>query len=308
MKLVALFLTQALLTASETASAEQAKATANRLFQQGEASFAHRDFKAAAVAFEQAARLAPHPAVWLNAAEAWVRAQNLIAAGADCDAALAMPNLTRELRTEASRRLAWIEARLGRLELEGQTEIAVVIDRSPSVVTPASIRLAPGTHKLKFADPKNQRAREIHVDLEAGKVTKLELQSLGDAAAEDAAAAGEASSSEGAEPGPQASEDGALPRATSSGFEQPLFPLPDLGSGPPIAADVAFAASGVALIVGSVFGALTLSAKSTYDDGPTQERADHFFAMRLTTNIAFAFAAIAAATGALLWALDDSPE
>jgi hypothetical protein len=64
---------------------------------------------------------------------------------------------------------------------------------------------------------------------------------------------------------------------------------------------VAFIASGAALVAASVFGGLTLSAKSAYDGAPSQDRADLFYARRLTTNLLFVLAAVAAATGAVLW-------
>jgi tetratricopeptide repeat protein len=321
-------LTAVLAAGSANADSSVTRASAGRWFRQGETAFARRDFGAAALAFEKAARLAPHPAAWLNAAEAWARAGNLVLAGTDCDEVLAMQNVPSRPREEAARRLAWIESRLSRLDLRSASPLAVAIDKAPPVDLPQTIRVVPGKHQLTVIEPVDHRTTEIDVVLLAGQVIVLDLP-LREGAQANGVAPGLEGASRSAEKENENHEnhennetpavDAAAahrdvelslppPTAESHSFDQPLLPLPEARSGPPLSATLAFAASGVAIAVASVFGGLTLSAKSAYDEAPSQERADRFFARRLTTNVALVSAAVAAGTGALLWVIDDSSE
>src|SRR4051794_10118832 len=81
---------------------DEARRLAADSFRQGQTAFERREFAAAAAAFEQAGRLAPHPSAWLNAAEAWERADEPLRAADDCDAALAAPGLEQAHREEAA--------------------------------------------------------------------------------------------------------------------------------------------------------------------------------------------------------------
>jgi hypothetical protein len=71
---------------------------------------------------------------------------------------------------------------------------------------------------------------------------------------------------------------------------------------PPVPSWIAFGVAGTAILVAGSFGAITLGAKSTFDDNPTQANADAFYRDRLTANIALAIGAAAAGAGLLYWA------
>lgn len=89
---------------------EGRRALASRSFRQGEAHFGRREFREAAIAFERAARLAPHPSPWLNAAEAWARAGDLVRARAACEKVLSI-RAAPAFEEVARRRLEHIESR-----------------------------------------------------------------------------------------------------------------------------------------------------------------------------------------------------
>src|SRR5262245_40697639 len=101
---------------------------AAKSFHEGETAFAKRQFSTAALAFERAARLAPHPSTWLNAAEAWERGREFVRAAEDCDRALELDNFAERFFDEARKRLERLEPKIGTLEVRGGSEMRVKID------------------------------------------------------------------------------------------------------------------------------------------------------------------------------------
>src|SRR5262245_46232309 len=99
--------TFAMLVIASTSRADTddaARERASRSFSEAKTAFALRNFTAAATAFEEAARLTPHPVTWLDAADAWERAGQPTRAAEDCDRALAILN-DPNLGADANRRL-----------------------------------------------------------------------------------------------------------------------------------------------------------------------------------------------------------
>ena len=123
--------------------------------------------------------------------------------------------------------------------------------------------------------------RDLWVDLKRGQSREITL----DPRTIDGAEAAAATTDMTPPIAPPEPIEPARPAASSHGLELPL------GSW------ISFGAAGAAGVVAATFGALTISAKSAYEDAPTRARADTFFVRRRTTNIALATAAVSAGPG-----------
>ena len=253
----------AVLAASATAKAEPtSRADASASFREAQAAFARRDFAAAAAAFEQAARAAPHPATWLNAAEAWEKREDWARAAEDCDRALEVPGADEDLRREAGTRLRAALERVATLEVRGAGGYGARVDRGSVQPLPLRRRLTPGSHEV------------VLVDLASGR-EELRTVSIG---------AGQSKTIDAPTP--------ATPSAAA-----PTKPA----SGPPTAAWLALGLGGAAAVTTGVLGFVTLSDKRAFEDHPTQDGLDGFHRDRLLTNVALGVAVVALGTGIALW-------
>jgi len=253
---------------------------ADESFRQAQAAFTRGDYAAAAAAFEQAARVAPHPSAWLNAAEAWELAGQPVRAAEDCDEVLSMTDLEERYSAEAKRRLARLEPKLARLEIRGASPATSRIDGGAELALPARRRLVPGRHVLTIVDGPASAPRRIDVDLAPGESRSV-----------DAAGA----------PPPDQPRAVARPLASPAAPPPPPPPRSD-PSGPaiPVGSWIAFGVAGVSAGIAGVFGAMTVSAYNDFNDAPSQESNDDFHRDKLVTNVCVGVAATAAAVGVIV--------
>lgn len=259
-------------------SNDDARARASQSFREAKAAFARRDYGAAAAAFEQAAKLAPHPAPWLNAAEAWEKRGDLVRAAEDCDRALGVPNGDESLRKEAEGRLAQVLTHIGTLEIIGARSFSVRVDQDEAATAPFLKRVTPGAHRLLVTDLTTNQERAIDVQASAGEVAKVDLGS------------------------PSAPVATANEPAPSS-----QMPRPVASNGPPVASWILFGVGGAFAVATGVAGGMTLGAQSDFNAAPSQEALDRFKTDRLLTNVFLGAAVVSAGVGATIWLLGPSP-
>ncbi|WP_394848947.1 hypothetical protein LZC95_16025 [Pendulispora brunnea] len=248
-------------TAHERASAS---------FQQARAAFARREFTAAAAAFEQAAEYEPHPVAWLNAAEAWARADDPVRATTDCDRVLADRNAAATYRDEAKTRLETLGQRVATVDVRGNPTSLASLDGGPTFLLPARKRMAAGSHVITVTDAGSPRRFPITVGL--GETLLVDATS--------------------APPPPP-----------------PLVSIPKEPASakhPPTATWIAFGVSGAALASATVFGFRTMGARDDFNDSPTNGTRDAFYGERLATNVSLGVALVAAGVGLTLWLLAPS--
>jgi tetratricopeptide (TPR) repeat protein len=251
-------------------------------FEAGEAAFARRDFETAALAFEEAARLSPHPSAWLNAAEAWEREGRYARAAEDCSHALELSEDEPQIHREARARLDRLETKTSRLDLKGPDTIEVAIDGGERHRPPVVRWVDPGRHFLLVRAPGTDERRKDMM-LEPGEQREIDLEQE---------IRGEERPAERPPPITSVVEHERGPR---KGQE---------GGGPPAASWVCFAVGGAAIVAAVIFGGLTLGAQNDYEAAPTQERADSFFGRRLATNLSWGLALVGAGAGIAFWVLD----
>jgi len=242
-----------------------ARARASESFREAKAAFARGDFAAAAAAFEQAARLAPHPATWLNAAEAWERRGDLVHAAEDCDRARDVSGEDESYRREVDARLARVLAAVGTLEAAGPRALSIRVDGGDAQQLPARRRLAPGVHRVVTVDVATGRERAEEVTLRANHVTRFDARAFADAP-----------------PAIRVADDRARP-------------------GPPAATWICFGLAGAFAVPATIFGVSTLAAKSDYDAAPSRDALDRFKRDRTLTDVSLAAALTALGVGTALW-------
>jgi hypothetical protein len=161
--------------AEPSASRDETRADASATFREAQAAFARRDFLAAAAAFEQAARAAPHPATWLNAAEAWEKREDWARAAEDCDRAIEVaPADAGDLRHEAETRLQRALEHVATLDVRGARSYGVRIDRDRVQPLPVRRRLGPGLHEVVLVDLASGREERRSISLVAAQSMVIE--------------------------------------------------------------------------------------------------------------------------------------
>ncbi len=257
-----------------SAPTPEAQKLAQQSFVEAEAAFARREFAAAAAAFEQAARAVPHPAPWLNAAEAWEKAGANDRAAEDCEQALAVPEAGAVHRQAAQSCLERHGPRLALLEVLGpSTGTARIADRTTDL--PARRWLRPGDYVLQLEDrASGARHEEVLTVVAAQRVARTLIPT----------------------PPPPP------PVLTQTPTASPA--LTAASPGPGIASWAAFGVAGGATIGTAILGALTISAQNNFEAAPSQDAADTFYGRRTGTNVALAVAIGAAGAGLLFWALE----
>lgn len=250
-------------------ASDDARAQASQSFREAKAAFARRDYGAAAAAFEQAAKLAPHPAPWLNAAEAWEKRGDLVRAAEDCDRALEVPEGDPSLRKEAEARLQQVLAHVGTFEVLGARSFSVRIDQGEATLAPFRRRVAPGAHRLEVTDLTTNRERIIETTAAAGEVKAVDL--------------------------------GAAPPTADPGVVTPS--VTRRSGGPPVGTWILFGVGGAFAVATGVAGAMTLSTQSEFNAAPSQDALDRFRFERAVTNVFLGSALVAAGVGATIWIL-----
>ncbi|HEY0706687.1 MAG TPA: tetratricopeptide repeat protein [Polyangia bacterium] len=132
----------------------QPDSQASEFFRAGEAAYVRGDFPAAARAFEEAHRRAPHAATLYNAGLAWQWANQSARAADDYEAALRMDGLNPQQKRDASERLAALEKRLGHIRVLASPRAGVVsvghVERAPA---PLTVHALPGRHEVRLIRP-----------------------------------------------------------------------------------------------------------------------------------------------------------
>jgi hypothetical protein len=250
-------------------------------FREADAAFGRGDFTAAGAAYEQAAHYEPHSSAWLNAAEAWERAGDAARSAQDCDEVLRLHDTSGPWLGEARRRLARLEPRIASLVFQGPRTIMIEIDQSPPATLPDQRRLKPGAHALRWVDLGSSRSSTLAVLLRAGEARTITYAA------------------------PSAVAEAVLTEVPPRLELGPDKETPRLVESIPLLSWIGFGVGTGAAIAGIALGGVTLGARDTFDAMPTQEHADAFFRDRLLTNVAFTVAVLAAAGGAVAWALSD---
>jgi hypothetical protein len=249
------------------AHADEEHDSAAELFRRGLEAAAHKDYAVAARAFESAQRKSPHPVTAFNAGLAW-QAGGEKARAAD-DFALALSTgLADPQAADAKKRLATLEADLGRLAMRGPPGTAVVIDGAERPL-PAHAYVTAGNVALevRFADG---RTATRTVVARANVETQVDLQA-------DAPASRPAT-----EPAP-ATEP---PEARTGGW---------LGW--------ALLGGGAALVAGGVVvGVVGAGARDDFVNGGSRDASQHDTAVSLRTwsNVLWIAGAVTGAVGAIV--------
>ncbi len=254
--------------AEPSAPRDETRADASATFREAQAAFARRDFLAAAAAFEQAARAAPHPATWLNAAEAWEKREDWSRAAEDCDRAIEVATGDADLRREAETRLRRALEHVATLDVRGARGSGARIDHDRVEPLPVRRRLAPGLHEVVLVDLASGREERRSISLAAGQSMIIES-----------------------------------PIAAPIAPPRPPAPTPSKPptSGLPTASWILFGVGGGAGIASAVFGVSTLGAKSSFEERPTQDGLDRFHRDRLVTNVLLGVSVIAVGAGLVTW-------
>jgi hypothetical protein len=244
-----------------------AKQRAAERFEAARALFARGEYAKAAETFEQAAAIAPHPAAYMDAAEAWERAGEPVRAAEVCDRLVAMPYLDARYAGAANAILRRNAAKIATLDVVAPTGARASVDGGAELSVPHRWRLAPGTHALVVVD--------------AGKARSSSLALKG----------GESRVVDASPPPPEPPPPPPRPVVHD---EPPPPPPPPESSGPPAGAWIAFGVAAAAVGVGATFGVMTLMSRDDYNAVPNHATADAFYRNRAIADVGL-FTGLAAA-------------
>lgn len=173
-RLVVAALACALSLAASSAHGADPK-TASESFRMGAASFAKREFRAAAVFFETAHRLAPAAAALYNAGLAWDEAREPARAADALEGAFVAPGeLDDKQRADALARLARLRKTLGKLVVTGRADARFRVAHVEGRAPPSKVFLSPGSHEvvMELAGVTTRKT----VTVEAGREATLEIE------------------------------------------------------------------------------------------------------------------------------------
>ena len=139
---------------SPIAFAQEATEAAD-YYDQATAAFERKDFRAAALAFEEAYRLAPHGAALYSAGLAWLFADERARAADDLSRALRSDQLSTDQVKDATGRLQELEAGLCALVVDGPAGSRVSVVHVDRREVPARVYVEPGKSydvRLEFPD------------------------------------------------------------------------------------------------------------------------------------------------------------
>jgi len=121
---------------------------AQQRFQEATQAYKEGRYSAAASLFDAADRLAPHPSTRYNAATAWEQAGEAARAATGYEAAIAAASLDQVRRQVAEERLAALKEGLGRVRVERPLGAFVTVDHVQHVPLPTTFYLVPGSYEL----------------------------------------------------------------------------------------------------------------------------------------------------------------
>lgn len=241
---------------------EQQKEAAKK-FREGENAFIKHDYLRAAVSFEDAYDIAPHPDVLFNAIDAHDKGGNLARAATLC-ARLVREFPTAENRSDASERLAKFTPKLGRVDISAKGKMTeVLIDGRPAEVGGESY-VDPGDHVV------TGRVDERFVEKPINVVAGARVTVLLDPPTE------KNSTGTGETPGEPGGNNDPMKGPTAPADEKPLHPA------------FFFVGLGLTAASGGVLiwsGVDTLGARDDFDAKPTQTALDDGRSKQLRTNI-----------------------
>ena len=284
------------------ASSQDTRATelARTTFNQARDAFARKSYVAAASAFEQSASYVPHPAPWINAAEAWILSGDPVRAARACDRALAFEDIDAATRTQASERLRKVLPLVGTVELESASPVTVRVGEA-SHPLPVRLRLAPATHA--FVMTNGSAELRWSLDLRAGAHVKRAIflregkLHLGPAGREPDGDAG----SRVAQPPP-----GVSAGATSKSADRP-----SASTGPragiPILSVIGYGVAAAATGAAVYFGASTLDARERWRDTAADDARGDFYRDRALTNVSLGVAVVAVVASTVFWLSSGRP-
>jgi hypothetical protein len=140
------------------------EAEAASLFRAGAAAYERGDFRAAAVAFEDAHRRAPRAATIYNAALAWQAAGELGRAADAFEACIAYGGLEASSLEDARSRLRALDPELGVVRVTGPDGYKGSIAYVEDAALPRRVRLRPGSYEVRANGPDgNVLTRSVEV-------------------------------------------------------------------------------------------------------------------------------------------------
>ncbi len=262
---------------TETPPSPETREKAAALFGRGTALYRIGDFAHAAPLFEEANRLAPHPNILWNAARARDGAGDYAMAANEYDQYLRDSSETEPDRKDATKALARLSRKLGRLSIDVPQGATVLLDKEP--IASLQPYVLPGSHSVVAS--LGDRTDSQNVTIEIGGSRNLALLGLSSTPPLVAAAPSLATS------------ETVVEKSEARGMSPWVF----VG-----AATLTAAAAGFAI----GFGVDTLHARSEFDKAPTTARFEEGRDKQVHTNIAIGISAglgaITAITG--IWLVD----
>jgi hypothetical protein len=131
------------------ARADEKEEVATESFKRASEAYAHKEYRAAALAFEAAHQVLPAGATIYNAALSWLAAGEDLRAARDLKEAVTIGGLDPGQSADARERLAVVDRRLGHVEVIAPSGASVAIDGRDPAATPVKTRVAPGVHQLR---------------------------------------------------------------------------------------------------------------------------------------------------------------
>jgi hypothetical protein len=230
------------------AQPQDAESTAAQFFRAGLAAYERHEYRAAALAFEEAFRRAPRGAAMYNAGRGWEAAGDKARAADAFAVALGRGDLESGDAAYAREHLADLEPSLGVVDVEGPSSAAVALDGTERGALPRKLHLVPGHHELRVRR-RDASVVEKSVDAAAGAVAHVTV--------EDAPA---------------------LPSPAP-----PVAPPPPERHGPPTWAYVSLGVGGALAAAGAVTYVKFADDRSTFDSGGDHDASLHSSALTLRT-------------------------
>jgi len=135
------------LLAQPAATDKETKKKAAARFKEGEALFQKHAYAEAAAAFEDAYTIAPHPAVMLNAINAWSLAGQPARAATLSAKLISEGGTDEKSREEARSKMADLRGKVGRLEIRGAQTKKLTVDGKSAAM--GEVFVDPGDHLLE---------------------------------------------------------------------------------------------------------------------------------------------------------------
>jgi hypothetical protein len=138
---------------SRTAHADDEDRAASSFFDEGASAYARGDYRAAALAFEEAYRRSPHGATLYDAGVAWEQAKAYDRAADDFALAIDDPALDPKHAVDARRRLASAEKKVGLVAITAPSTAAISAGAIAGGHAPLRVHLPPGAHTIEARFP-----------------------------------------------------------------------------------------------------------------------------------------------------------